>query len=128
MKTSLALLLTIAVFLVVAGCSDDDGNPVNDPNNEPPVIESIVATPDTFIEYRNTNVIATASDPDGHSLEYNWQPRDSRLTASGGGGASIQITNCCDITEETSAFVVLTVSDGHGGQAIDSVEVTVIPE
>lgn len=128
MKYLWACLSLALPIIAVVGCGDDDdGNPVNDPNNRPPVIESIVAVPDTFVAYTSTTLIATVSDADGHSLEYNWQPRDNRLAPSGGGGASIQMTNCCPITEEVSAFVVLTVTDGHGGRAIDSVQVTVIP-
>ncbi len=128
MKNLTLGLVTAILSVAFCGCGDDDnGNPIADPNNRPPVIESIVAVPDTFVAYTSTTLVATVSDPDGHSLQYNWQPRDNSLAPSGGGGASIQITNCCPITEEVSAFVVLTVTDGHGGQAVDSVQVTVIP-
>lgn len=119
------LLMTAALY----GCGDDDKNPVNDPNNQAPEIESIIANPNPFVadSPNGTTLTAVASDPDGHSLDYTWVPGDSWLIATGGGGSTVRLGNCCAIDEETSTYVVLTVSDGHGGQAVDSVEVTVLP-
>lgn len=120
--------LLAAGALLLAACGGDDSGPGGGTGsaNNAPVINTLRATSDTFVADNTDTIIIEASDPDGDGLTYQWEAHGSSFMVLGG-GASIQVTNCCPITTPATTFVVATVSDGRGGQATDSVEVCVIP-
>jgi hypothetical protein len=90
--------------------------------NRVPVVD---AGPDQSITLGAVATIAaTASDPDGDPLTYAWivasRPQGSTASLSATNVPSVSIT-----PDIAGAYVLeLTVSDGRGGQAIDSVRVT----
>jgi len=118
----------LAILLTLPGCGDDDSP--TEPGNHPPVISSVVAEPDTFSRGGLCFITATASDPDGDVLNYAWDFHNGSsllewITASGN---SAVLTTCgCTIVDPVNAWVLATVSDGKGGQAIDSAAVVVLP-
>jgi hypothetical protein len=112
-------------FLLLAspGCSDDD---VVDSENQPPVILSLVAEPDTIYVNQVTTITVSAEDPDGDELEYLWDPDQTWLTPLSGEGNRIQLSCCC-IEEEKVATIISIVRDGRGGEASDSVRIWGFP-
>jgi hypothetical protein len=121
-----AAVIVIAGSVVCLSCSDDDDNAA-DSHNRPPQISSMSATPDTIMEGDITTVVVVAADPDGHSLSYEWESRASWLTALTVMNGTVEMHNCCPISGFDSTYVIVTVSDGHGAEASDSVEVWVVP-
>jgi len=87
--------------------------------NEPPVLESIVASPDLVLPGGKVQLSCSATDPKGHALGYEWS---STTGEAEGIGPSVTWT-------APSAPGVYDVSvrvyDGLGGQASASAEVTV---
>ena len=122
----LAAMIVFMCGLVALSCSDD--NKGTDPGNRPPAISSMTATPDTILEGNVTTIAVAASDPDGHTLSYEWESRASWLTAVSIVGGSAEMVNCCPISGFASSYVIVTVSDGHGAEVSDSVEVWVMPQ
>jgi len=76
-KLSAVLLLEAAL----SGCQQPTTPPVYRRNNAP-VVEALVAFPDTIGPSDSTIVACTASDADGDSLVYDWQT-DARLNIQG---------------------------------------------
>ena len=119
-------LLLLAVVGVCLCCSDDDE--IVDPNNAPPVIDSVTAVPDTFLDGEVFTVTSYATDPEGDALEYEWSYSGlDFLPVPGGGGNRVLLKNCCDIADTSLATIYSEVSDGRGGSDHDSVVVCVIP-
>jgi hypothetical protein len=114
------LIILTAVF----GCSEDD--PVR-PDNHAPIINSISADPETFVKNNSTTIVVEATDPDGDALEYLWDPRAEWLERVGGADNTLVLSNCCDIEQRDSTYIVSTVKDGYGGSDIDSVMIWILP-
>jgi hypothetical protein len=75
----IVLLLTLVLF----GCHNSStprGSPI--PPNHAPVIDSLLAYPDTIGPSDSTVVVCAAHDIDGDSLVYDWQT-DARLNIQG---------------------------------------------
>ncbi|MFZ5979641.1 MAG: Ig-like domain-containing protein [Candidatus Zixiibacteriota bacterium] len=123
-KTIQAVLLLAGTLWL--GCGDDDDNATNSTNN-PPVIDSVTASPDTFDEGGTTTIAVFAHDPENDNLSYLWDTRESWLTPIISSGNITQMSNCCNISQMLDDYVIATVSDGHGGSDVDSVQVWVIP-
>jgi len=125
------LLLAIMSTLLWYGCSDDDDvtNSNNDPNNQAPVIDSIIAIPDTITAFTSSMVTVYAHDPDSGSLSYSWEAHStgSWLTAISGSGNFKEFGSCCSTSEIKSGEVVAIVSDNQGGETRDSVTVWIKP-
>jgi len=118
--------LLLAVVGVCLCCSDDDE--IVDPNNSAPVIDSVTAVPDTFLNGEVFTVTSYATDPEGDALQYEWSYGGLDFQpVPGGGGNKVLLKNCCDITDTSLATIYSEVSDGGGGSDIDSVIVCVIP-
>ena len=121
-------LIHIAALILLASvtwlsCSEDKKG--TDPNNSPPVIQSITADPDTFYAGHYTTVTVMATDPDGDILQYQWEAR--RLDGIGGQGNTIMLEACaCNFSEPSDVIVIATVLDGRGGEALDSVSVHIL--
>jgi hypothetical protein len=76
--------LLLAVLLIqpgLFGCNSD-GVGVILPTNQRPIVDSLIALPDTIGPSDSTVVTCFAWDPDGDSLVYDWQT-DSRLLIQG---------------------------------------------
>ena len=117
--------------------SVNDPNPDNNaadivtPINRPPVanagpdqLVSVGATCQAPVTLNGTG----SSDPDGDTLTYGWAtaglPPFPPIVLSGGGGAVTGPTPAAPLTPGVYT-IVLTVSDGRGGVASDTVVVTV---
>ncbi|MFH1686317.1 MAG: hypothetical protein ABIE70_02195 [bacterium] len=120
-------LLAALLALVIAACGGDDDTPFDSTNN-PPVIDSMTATPDTFQADLQTTVIkAFAHDPDGDQLAYQWEDPGSPIQILDRAHNPTEASNCCHIDDVASVYCVVEVSDGRGGEAIDSVQIWVRP-
>lgn len=120
------LLLLISVMLTIVGCSGDDKTV--DPNNSPPVINSITIDPDTFVAGIGiASIDVSASDPDGDKLSYEWAMHGQFIIGVFNSGSHLEITNCCTIEEIETGWVVSIVKDDNDAAARDSVQVWVIP-
>jgi len=87
--------------------------------NEPPVLESIVASPDSVLPGAEVRVTCSATDPDGHALGYDW-------TSTGGQVAGIGPAVTWTAPSNPGSYEVsVKVYDGLGGDASASVDVTV---
>ncbi len=107
------------------GCGKDDAP--TDPQNNPPVITSMTADPDTFYMGSSTTITVIANDPDGDALNYNWETHGLDLLPISGGSNTIELTTCCPVFEPSTAVVLSTVDDGRGGETSDSIDVWILP-
>ncbi len=114
--------LAIAICL---NCEKDDK--VIDPGNQPPVITSLTADPDTFYMGSSTTITVIANDPDGDVLNYNWETHGQDLLPISSGSNTIELTTCCPIFEPATAEVLSIVDDGRGGEDRDSIQVWILP-
>lgn len=67
------LLIIISILLVFSSCQKDE-----DPTswkNQPPVIQSVTANPDTILVNGETTLNSIATDPDGDSLTIEWKAK-----------------------------------------------------
>jgi hypothetical protein len=119
----MSLLLAASVWLC---CSDDNDNGV-DPGNHHPVINAIEANPDTFLAGTSVIVTVQAEDPDGDPLDYGWSTPASWLVANFSSGNLVELSNCCAVAAIDSTYVRAIVSDDHGGEARDSIQIWVLP-
>jgi len=127
LRFRLALVSALGLILIAAlsGCSGQpDTQPVQappEPVNNPPVITDLHADTPVAQPLAKSNVLCSASDPDGDELIYRW-------TTSGGivdsTGAAVTWTAPAD---PGSYVITVVVSDGKGGAT--SQETTVmVPE
>ena len=120
-------LLLIAMAVLWISCDDDNDNGVTDPENTPPEITSMTAEPDTFMAYSTITITANAHDDDGDTLTYSWHASESWVIATADFANIVMMMNCCVVPEMDSSWVIATVSDGNGGEDIDSIQIWVIP-
>jgi K319-like protein/Big-like domain-containing protein len=101
------------------------------PPNREPTIASVKATPDTLDEGKSTSLAVKAGDDDGDALTYSWTqtPATPEGRFSTGTGANRTWT-APSVTGDMTFTLQVTVSDGKGGEAHSSVEVSVknVPE
>jgi hypothetical protein len=122
-KIPAAFLMLVLVFIL--GCSNND-QPTSS-NNQPPVIDSMTALPDTFVEDNMTTVTVFAHDVDGDNLDYNWTLRESWMNTVGGTDNVKQVGNCCPVATLSTGYVVVNVTDNNGGIVKDSIQIWVEP-
>jgi len=112
-----AAIIAIAVPLLILACTTAEPEPPVD--NDPPVIHSLQAESERVFPSESIQIVCIASAADGGVVTYQWW-------ASGGAidGEGPTVTwrapdsdGLCDIR--------VTVRDGHGGEATDSVTVAV---
>ena len=123
----MVMILACAAMLCWAGCGDDDDDVVGSSDNHAPVISSVVAEPDTIFDGMLSTVTVNANDADGDALTYAWDTPGSHLVSTGVAGNTIEVTNCCAVTEVVSDMVVAIVSDGNGGEVRDSIDIWIAP-
>jgi hypothetical protein len=88
------------------------------PSNQPPTISSLTADPTAVPAGGTSTITCTASDPDGDPLTYSWSATGGTISGSGS-----QVTWTAPQTIGTYT-IICTVSDGKGGTAEESVDVT----
>ncbi len=117
-RAAVAFSLSLLVAIIgLAGCGGGGGD--TPPQNHDPTINSLTSADAQVWPSQGTTVTVTASDQDGDSLSYAW-------TTSGGtiNGSGTQITWVAPTTTGDHT-VTVTVIDGQGGQAQQSVTINV---
>jgi hypothetical protein len=82
-------------------------------------ITSLEAEPGRVLPSGSCQIACTASDHDGNKLSYNWSADGGEIT---GEGATVTWTAP---NSEGSYNVTVTVTDGHGGEVMNQVAITV---
>jgi hypothetical protein len=96
------------------------------PINNPPQLDSDpTATPPQIMYNETTELSVVASDIDGDALTYTWKtlPGEGIIT---GTGNTVTYTPPA-VTVQQAFTIIVTVSDGKGGIATGTVDVTVVP-
>ena len=116
----------VGTYIAKVTVSDDKGNSASDsieittqsvPQNKPPTV-SLSATPKSGEAALGVKFIASASDPDGDTLSYSWDFGDGDTTGNS--------SNEAHVYQKAGTFTAkVTVFDGKGGSASDSVQITV---
>jgi len=114
---SVLLLFAGLGLLCVVGCGDDDGG---SPANRAPVITGMSADPDSVLTGGDSEIRCVAQDADGDDLTYVWDALFGTVT----GSAANVVWTAPDSAGDYSVSV--TVEDGRGGSAFDSVAVVVM--
>ncbi|MEJ2720340.1 MAG: hypothetical protein P8181_04270 [bacterium] len=102
--------------LILAGCGVDPAAP----NNVPPALVSLVATPEAAAVGAVCTIKARATDPNGDELTYEWAAAPGYVTG-GGREVSLTVESCC----VGGNVVLVTVRDGRGGETRGTVVVGV---
>ena len=90
--------------------------------NAPPVISSgPTASPSNITENETAQLSVTASDPDGDTLTYTWQPASGTISGS---GATVTFHPPA-VSADTVVHINLTVSDPGGLSATGYVDVVI---
>jgi hypothetical protein len=108
----ICLIILVAVVLFSASSCTT-------PTNHQPIITSLEAESEWAVPLGSLQVTCTASDPDGDELSYDWSASAGKL--SGNGDTVTWVAPAA----EGSYSVEVTVSDGHGGEVMDYVTITV---
>ena len=82
------------------------------PQNQPPVVTCASDRPE-LLPGETTTLHATASDPEGDPLTYQWSTTAGRVTGTGA-SAAFDFTG---VTPPSTATITVHVSDGHGNTA-----------
>jgi PKD repeat protein len=118
--------LTAANYTVVVTVSDGRGGTgtatlgVNIQANRNPTISTATATPADGIAPLNVEFAATATDPDGHALTYEWDLDGNEVFETAGPTGARTYT--------APASVVLRVKDAFGGTATRTLAINALPE
>ena len=87
--------------------------------NHRPAITSLAAELESVLPSGSCQIVCTASDRDGDELGYGWSADGGGIT---GEGATVTWTAP---NSEGSYNVIVTVTDGHGGEVMNQVTITV---
>ena len=120
--SKLAAFLIIIVTLLSSACtlfSPPPPPPPPEPENQPPLINGMTA-PTEVISSTESQILCEASDADGDNLSYWWSAPDGGMFKGEG-------DNVTWVAPEIAGNynVKVMVSDGEGGEAIDSVTIAV---
>ena len=114
-------------YLIICTVDDSHGGTASDSinidvvefiNNDP-VLTGMTAHPRKINLGSDSRVFCGAEDPDGDSLTYTWYPGDGTIN---GNGAEVSWTAPMNAG---NYYIACLVSDGRGGEAIDSIGVSV---
>ena len=115
MNNKRCLVITViavtAVLLLASSCAT--------PTNRQPIIASLEPEPEWVTPSGSLQVVCTASDPDGDELNYNWSASAGKVTGDG------DTITWVAPPSEGSYSVAVVVTDGHGGEVVDYVAITV---
>jgi hypothetical protein len=94
--------------------------------SEPPVIDSLTATPLQLLSGQTSDLLCSATDPDGDPVSYSWDT-DSGTVTPGVGGAAVftagdpgVATVTCTATDPGGAFGLDTIALSVTGAVADS--------
>ncbi len=104
-------VVLLSIILIVGGCASA---------NQPPSITSLKAKQDVLSPLSSCLIECVASDDDGDELSYEWSAGEGDILDVG--GASIAWTAP---ESEGEYSIMVKVTDGNGGEATDSVIITV---
>jgi hypothetical protein len=104
-------IMAAAVLLSASSCTT--------PTNHQPTITSLEAEAERTTPSGSLQVMCTASDPDGDELSYEWSASAGEVS---GDGDTVTWTAPAS---EGSYSVAVAVTDGHGGEVMDYVAITV---
>ena len=110
--------LIFGLFLFsVTGCKS-----TTDSSNQPPVIMSLTASPDTVEVTGLSTVVVSVSDPDSDPLSYSWDcfPGDI-VPSSDKKKVLFSPSSCCP----GNNTITVVIRDGRGGEVKESVEIYV---
>ena len=110
------LQIILTCFLAISCTSPD----AIGPPNEPPVVKVLAADPVVLSAGETSEITVVATDPDGDKLTFEWTADLGYLT---GQGARVFYAAplCC----ASWATVRVTVNDGNGGVARETVTLTI---
>ncbi len=115
MNKKRCLLITViavaAVLFLASSCTTS--------TNSQPIIASLEPEAEGVVPLGSLQVVCTASDPDGDELGYIWWASGGEIN---GAGANVTWTAPAS---EGSLNVTVKVIDGHGGEVMDYVAITV---
>ena len=118
-RVRLAVLASMCVAVLgLAACGVD---PVA-PENQVPVVTSVIAGPNAIYLGDACTVTCVAADPDGDPLTFEWAASQGRV-AGGGREVSYTPTSCC----LGGNPVIVIVRDGRGGETRAEAFVAVTP-
>ncbi len=117
-KSIVRAVLVLAVASLVAGTGCSDSSP-SSPSNNAPTITLVSVIPGTVSGGGIATVTVTAADSDGDALSYAYFPSSGAITGSGP-----VVTWTAPMTAGTYS-VIVTVSDGNGGEVSGSGSLTV---
>ena len=110
---------TVSACDAAGNCSAQSTAALATTQANPPAILSLVANPTSISTGASTTIIVIASDPSGYALTYAWNSASGTI-----GGSGSQITWTAPASSRTYT-VGVTVSNGHGGLVLGSVNVAV---
>ncbi len=114
-------------YLIICSVDDDHGGTASDSiyinvtefiNNDP-VITGMTAHPRKINLGSDSQIYCAAEDPDGDILTYVWSPGSGTISGSGA-----EVTWTAPVTAG-NYYIACLVSDGRGGEAFDSIGVSV---
>jgi lysophospholipase L1-like esterase len=115
-------MVVTGMALLLAACGGGGGGSASGGGNAPPTNTSgPTASPSVITEHQTAQLSVTASDPDGDTLNYTWQPASGTITGSG----STVTFNPPAVSADTVVRINVTVSDLNGLTATGYVDVTV---
>jgi hypothetical protein len=89
-------------------------------NNQPPVIDSLTADPAQLFPGQDSDLLCSASDPDGDPASYTWATDSGAVTPGAGGSATFTAG------EPAVATVTCTATDSGGLFAQDTIVISVV--
>jgi hypothetical protein len=93
--------------------------PTTPPPNQPPAVQRVYADMGSVEEGKTVAIHCEASDPDGDSLQYGWMTTGGQISGSGPSVAYVASA------PPGSYTISVTVTDGRGGSANDSMPLQV---
>ncbi len=112
-------ILILVVLMLSAQVSCIQANTGVDQRNRPPVIEKIKYDKTTY-HNRPVKLECTATDADGDSLTYVWEAKDGKIAGEG------KIVTWTPPGNMQDYPVTLTVTDGKGGEARETIYIRVV--
>jgi hypothetical protein len=108
---AIMVIAVVIVLFVASSCTTS--------TNNQPIITSLEPDPEWASPSGSLQVVCTASDPDGDELGYNWSASAGEVTGDG------DTITWVAPPSEGSYSVAVVVTDGHGGEVMDYVAITV---
>jgi hypothetical protein len=118
-QSKLVIVLLIAGLLLISACNTNPPAPPPPPPNQPPSINSLTAEKEVST-LSESQIVCEAYDADGDVLSYQWSADGGTIKGEGSSVAWVAPDTASNYT------VTIVVTDGKGGEAIDSTTIAVI--